>query len=75
MKEEGNDKDMAWKIFIPRDGSRLCVNRRFRGLPQAELRQLHPAGVWKNVKYSVKHDAATKEGFERELVKEIDAAK
>jgi hypothetical protein len=68
LKEDGNEKETSWKIFIPL----LDVREKVDYLKQNYGNYVR--GL-ENVKYAVKHDAATKEDFERELVKQIDAAK
>jgi hypothetical protein len=68
LREEGNDKETAWKIFIPLLDVRQKVDYLKQNAGNFTVALDH-------VKYSVKHDAATKEGFEGELVKELNAAK
>jgi hypothetical protein len=68
IKNVGTDKEKNWKIFLPltadlpKKADYLRVN--YGNYAQA----------LKNVKYAVKHDAATKTSFEADLSKELAAA-
>ncbi len=68
LKHEGNDKEKSWKIYFPLIGLREKADY---------LKQNYGNYVQglKNVKYSVKHDAATKNSFENELQSELGKAK
>jgi hypothetical protein len=68
LREEGNDKETAWRIFIPL----LDVRQKVDYLKQNWGN--YTRGL-ENVKYAIKHDAAAKSDFERELVKQIEDAK
>jgi hypothetical protein len=68
LKEEGNDKETGWKIFVPL----LDVRQKVDYLKQNGGNYVR--GL-ENVKYAIKHDAAAKSDFERELVKQITEAK
>jgi hypothetical protein len=69
LKESGNDKEKGWKIHFPlfTDVSPKVdyLKQNFGNYTQA----------LKNVKYGVKHDAATKSSFEADLSKELVGAK
>lgn len=69
LKYEGNDKEKAWKIHFP-------VTPELRTKVDY-LKQNYGNYVraLENIKYSIKHDAATKSDFENQLQKQLSDAK
>lgn len=69
IKQDGNAKDQGWRIYFP-------VSAVFRS--KADYLKQNYGNYMRaldNIKYSIKHDAATKSDFERQLQKELEDAK
>jgi hypothetical protein len=69
LKEEGNEKEKGWKIHFPLTND---VKLKVDYLKQNYGNYLQ---ALKNVKYGIKHDAASKNEFESELSKQLIDAK
>jgi hypothetical protein len=68
LKSDGN-KDRGWRIYFPQSP---VLHEKVTYL--AEYYGNYKRAM-ENLKYSIKHDAATKESFENDLRKELNAAK
>jgi hypothetical protein len=69
LKEEGNDKEKGWKIHFP-----LTQNVK-DNVDYLKQNYGNYVQALKNVKYAIKHDAASKNEYETELSKYLTEAK
>jgi hypothetical protein len=69
LKKEGNEKGESWKIYFP-----MTTDIREK-VDYLKANAGNYAQALKNVKYAIKHDAASKNEFEGELSKQLLDAK